>query len=181
MSKSLGNVVAPQEVTEQSGAEILGRGIRLFRRPEDWAGNFKHQIDAHRRLRNTLRYLIGNLTMSAHAVPVVEMPELERWVLHRLWQLDVHVRQCCETFDFHGLFRELYNFCTIDLSAFYFDIRKDCLCDPTISDATSGTDSLGGTIRLLDSVAGANFCFTAEEAWLQRNPGETESSPQDFP
>ena len=116
MSRSLlGNVVAPQEVTEQSGAEIL----RLWVVASDYSEDLKigpeilkHQIDAYRRLRNTLRYLIGNLHgyETAHAVPVVEMPELERWVLHRLWQLDVHVRQCCETFDFHGLFRDALSY-----------------------------------------------------------------------
>ena len=139
----------------------------------------KHQIDAYRRLRNTLRYLIGNLHgyEPAHAVPVVEMPELERWVLHRLWQLDVHVRQCCETFDFHGLFRELYNFCTIDLSAFYFDIRKDCLyCDPITSPTRRAAQTvLAELFDCLTAWLAPILCFTAEEAWLQRDPGETES------
>ena len=182
MSKSLGNVVAPQEVTEQSGAEIL----RLWVVASDYSEDLKigpeilkHQIDAYRRLRNTLRYLIGNLHgyEPAHAVPVVEMPELERWVLHRLWQLDVHVRQCCETFDFHGLFRELYNFCTIDLSAFYFDIRKDCLyCDPITSPTRRAAQTvLAELFDCLTAWLAPILCFTAEEAWLQRNPGETES------
>ena len=182
MSKSLGNVVAPQEVTEQSGAEIL----RLWVVASDYSEDLKigpeilkHQIDAYRRLRNTLRYLIGNLHgyEPAHAVPVVEMPELERWVLHRLWQLDVHVRQCCDTFDFHGLFRELYNFCTIDLSAFYFDIRKDCLyCDPITSPTRRAAQTvLAELFDCLTAWLAPILCFTAEEAWLQRNPGETES------
>ena len=182
MSKSLGNVVAPQEVTEQSGAEIL----RLWVVASDYSEDLKigpeilkHQIDAYRRLRNTLRYLIGNLHgyEPAHAVPVVEMPELERWVLHRLWQLDMHVRQCCETFDFHGLFRELYNFCTIDLSAFYFDIRKDCLyCDPITSPTRRAAQTvLAELFDCLTAWLAPILCFTAEEAWLQRNPGETES------
>ena len=182
MSKSLGNVVAPQEVTEQSGAEIL----RLWVVASDYSEDLKigpeilkHQIDAYRRLRNTLRYLIGNLHgyEPPHAVPVAEMPELERWVLHRLWQLDVHVRQCCETFDFHGLFRELYNFCTIDLSAFYFDIRKDCLyCDPITSPTRRAAQTvLAELFDCLTTWLAPILCFTAEEAWLQRNPGETES------
>ncbi len=182
MSKSLGNIVAPQEVTEQSGAEIL----RLWVVASDYSEDLKigpeilkHQIDAYRRLRNTLRYLIGNLHgyEPAHAVPVAEMPELERWVLHRLWQLDAHVRQCCETFDFHGLFRELYNFCTVDLSAFYFDIRKDCLyCDPITSPTRRAAQTvLAELFDCLTAWLAPILCFTAEEAWLQRNPGETES------
>ena len=182
MSKSLGNIVAPQEVTEQNGAEIL----RLWVVASDYSEDLKigpeilkHQIDAYRRLRNTLRYLMGNLHgyVPGNAVPVAEMPELERWVLHRLWQLNAHVRQCCETFDFHGLFRELYNFCTVDLSAFYFDIRKDCLyCDPTTSPTRRAAQTvLAELFDCLTAWLAPILCFTAEEAWLQRNPGETES------
>ena len=182
MSKSLGNIVAPQEVTEHSGAEIL----RLWVVASDYSEDLKigpeilkHQIDAYRRLRNTLRYLIGNLHgyEPAHAVPLAEMPELEHWVLHRLSLLDAHVRHCCETFDFHGLFRELYNFCTVDLSAFYFDIRKDCLyCDPTTSTTRRAAQTvLAELFDCLTAWLAPILCFTMEEAWLQRNPGETES------
>ena len=182
MSKSLGNIVAPQEVTEQNGAEIL----RLWVVASDYSEDLKigpeilkHQIDAYRRLRNTLRYLIGNLHGHdpSQAVPVTEMPELERWVLHRLWQLDAHVHQCCESFDFHGLFRELYNFCTVDLSAFYFDIRKDCLyCDPVTAPTRRAAQTvLAELFDCLTAWLAPILCFTAEEAWLQRNPGETES------
>ena len=94
-----------------------------------------------------------------------------------LWQLDAHVRQCCETFDFHGLFRELYNFCTVDLSAFYFDIRKDCLyCDPITSPTRRAAQTvLAELFDCLTAWLAPILCFTAEEAWLQRNPGETES------
>ncbi|MDP6388439.1 MAG: isoleucine--tRNA ligase, partial [Alphaproteobacteria bacterium] len=135
MSKSLGNIVSPQEVTEHQGAEIL----RLWVVASDYSEDLrigpeilKRQVDAYRRLRNTLRYLLGNLHRfdPKQRVRAADMPELERWVLHRLWEIDAKVRTCCADFDFHAMFRELYNFCTSDLSAFYFDIRKDCLyCD----------------------------------------------------
>jgi isoleucyl-tRNA synthetase len=182
MSKSLGNVTAPQTVIEQNGAEIL----RLWVVASDYSMDLKigpdilkHQIDAYRRLRNTLRYLIGNMNGhdASQAVPVADMPELERWVLHRLWQLDTHVRRCCSEYDFHGLFRELYNFCTIDLSAFYFDIRKDSLyCDPNGSPTRRAVQTvLGELYNCLTAWLAPILCFTAEEAWLQRNPGDAES------
>ena len=182
MSKSLGNIVAPQKITEQSGAEIL----RLWVVASDYSEDLKvgpeilkHQIDAYRRLRNTLRFLIGNLHgyEAATAFPVAEVPELEHWVLHRLWQLDTHVRRCCNEFDFHGLFRELYNFCTVDLSAFYFDIRKDCLyCDPVDSPSRRAAQTvLAQIFDCLTAWLAPILCFTAEEAWLARNPGENES------
>ena len=94
----------------------------------------KHQIDAYRRLRNTLRYLIGNLNGFDPVSGGTPSQDAGTGAmgLHRLWQLDAHVRRCCEEYDFHRLFLELYNFCTVDLSAFYFDIRKDTLyCDPS--------------------------------------------------
>ena len=173
---------APQKITEQSGAEIL----RLWVVASDYSEDLKvgpeilkHQIDAYRRLRNTLRFLIGNLHgyEAATAFPVAEVPELEHWVLHRLWQLDTHVRRCCNEFDFHGLFRELYNFCTVDLSAFYFDIRKDCLyCDPVDSPSRRAAQTvLAQIFDCLTAWLAPILCFTAEEAWLARNPGENES------
>jgi isoleucyl-tRNA synthetase len=176
MSKSLGNVVAPQDIMKQSGADIL----RLWVVGSDYSDDLrigpeilKHQSDVYRRLRNTLRYLLGALDgfAPAEAVGVEAMPELERWVLHRLAEIDGLVRRAVEAFDFHGMFTGLYNFCAVDLSAFYFDIRKDRLyCDGpddirrravrTVLDRTF--DAL---VRWLAPVA----CFTAEEAWLARH------------
>ena len=136
MSKSLGNVVAPQDVIRQSGAEIL----RLWAMSSDYAEDLrigpdiiKANVESYRKLRNTLRFLLGNL---AHyrpelAVPYAEMPELERYMLARLAELDVTVRAGYDAFDFKRVFHALLNFCVNDLSAFYFDIRKDALyCDP---------------------------------------------------
>jgi isoleucyl-tRNA synthetase len=144
MSKSVGNVIAPQAVIDQHGADIL----RLWVVAGDYSDDLrigpeiiKQQVDVYRRLRNTLRYLLGNLadlaaderlpveTMS-RAELVEALPELERWVLHRLWMLDAHLRRSCDEFEFHGFYAALHNFCAVELSAFYFDIRMDALyCD----------------------------------------------------
>jgi isoleucyl-tRNA synthetase len=176
MSKSLGNVTAPQDVMRQSGADIL----RLWVVGSDYSEDLrigpeilKHHTDVYRRLRNTLRYLLGALDGwdAAEAVPVAAMPELERWVLHRLAELDRLVRNAIEDYDFHTLFTGLHNFCAIDLSAFYFDIRKDRLyCD-------AAGDARRRAVRTVfdhcfDCLAkwlAPVLCFTAEEAWLARH------------
>src|SRR5262249_35022303 len=176
MSKSLGNVVAPQQVMKQHGADIL----RLWVVASDYAEDLKigpeilkHHAEAYRRLRNTLRYLLGALADFSPAERVAEatMPELERWVLHRLWELDRLVRQTCDDFQFHRLFTALHNFCAVDLSAFYFDIRKDSLyCDavddPTRRAARTVLDTL---FSCLTAWLAPVLCFPAEEAWLSRH------------
>ena len=182
MSKSLGNVVAPQDVIRQSGAEIL----RLWAMSSDYAEDLrigpdiiKANVESYRKLRNTLRFMLGNL---AHyepslAVGYAEMPELERYMLSRLAELDQLVRAGYEAFDFKRVFHALLNFCVNDLSAFYFDIRKDALyCDPYDSVARRSA------LTVLDIVFGAltawlapMLAFTMEEAWLNRFPGEASS------
>ena len=132
MSKSMGNVTAPQDIIERNGADIL----RLWVVGSDYSEDLrigpeilKRQIDLYRRLRNTLRYVIGNLSdfSDDELIDFDQMPELERWVLHRISELDIIIRKDIENFDFHNLFQQLHNFCSVDLSAFYFDIRKDVL------------------------------------------------------
>ena len=182
MSKSLGNVVAPQDVIRQSGAEIL----RLWAMSSDYAEDLrigpdiiKANVESYRKLRNTLRFMLGNL---AHyepslAVGYAEMPELERYMLSRLAELDQLVRAGYEAFDFKRVFHALLNFCVNDLSAFHFDIRKDALyCDPYDSVARRSA------LTVLDIVFGAltawlapMLAFTMEEAWLNRFPGEASS------
>ncbi len=175
MSKSLGNVVSPQEIIEKNGADIL----RLWVVASDYAEDvrigpeiLRHQVDTYRRLRNTLRYLIGNLADfdPAERLPVEQMPELERWVLHRLSELDRVVRQGCHDFDFHRIYRELHNFCAVDLSAFYFDIRKDQLyCDrPDSIRRRACRTVLDLLFDHLTAWLAPILCFTAEEAWLAR-------------
>jgi isoleucyl-tRNA synthetase len=183
MSKSLGNVIAPQQIMQQSGADIL----RLWVVGSDYAEDvrigpeiLKRQSDAYRRLRNTLRYLLGALDgySQAEAVDFEAMPELERWILHRLAQLDELVRRSVETLDFHGMFAALHNFCAIDLSAFYFDIRKDRLyCDAPGEIARRAVRTvLDRCFDCLVRWLAPMICFTAEEAWLARHGDAPEQS-----
>jgi isoleucyl-tRNA synthetase len=176
MSKSLGNVIAPQEVMQQYGADIL----RLWVVGSDYTEDLrigpeilKHHSDVYRRLRNTLRYLLGALDgfSAAESVDVDAMPELERWVLHRLTELDRLVRDAVEAFDFHGLFTALHNFCAVDLSAFYLDIRKDRLyCDaPDDVRRRAARTVLDRCFDCLARWLAPVICFTAEEAWLIRH------------
>jgi isoleucyl-tRNA synthetase len=176
MSKSLGNVIAPQDVMRQSGADIL----RLWVVGSDYSEDLrigpeilKHHSDIYRRLRNTLRYLLGALEgySAKEAVPAAEMPELDRWVLHRLAELDALVRQAIEDFDFHAMFTALHNFCAVDLSAFYFDIRKDRLyCDAADDPARRAVRTvLDRTFDCLVRWLAPILCYTADEAWLARH------------
>jgi len=105
------------------------------------------------------------------------MPELERWVLHRIWELDRMVRRSCEAFDFHPLFAELHNFCAVELSAFYFDVRKDSLyCDRADAVRRRAARTVLDTLfDCLTAWLAPFLCFTAEEAWLARHPGPDES------
>ena len=174
-SKSLGNVVAPQDVMRQSGADIL----RLWVVASDYTQDLsigpeilKHMGDAYRRLRNTLRYLLGALAgfTSEEAVAPDASPDLDRWVLHRLAELDQIVRQGIADYDYHAIFTALHNFCAVDLSAFYFDIRKDRLyCDGADDLRRRATRTvLDRTFDCLVRWLAPILCFTAEEAWLAR-------------
>ena len=182
MSKSLGNITAPQEVVEKNGADIL----RLWVVGSDYSDDLrigpeivKHHTDIYRRLRNTLRYLLGNLNdfSEEERLDVGQLPELELWILNRLYQLDKILRQACSNYEFHQFFGELHNFCTNDLSAFYFDIRKDTLyCDRKDSiKRRSARTILDDLFNCLVVWLAPFICFTAEEAWLSRFPGEEES------
>ena len=182
MSKSLGNITAPKEVVEQNGADIL----RLWVVGSDYSEDMrigpeivKYHTDIYRRLRNTLRYIMGNLHGfgDAERLHISEMPELERWVLHRITELDGMLRLACNNFEFHSLFNELHSFCTVDLSAFYFDIRKDSLyCDRVDAIKRRAVRTiLDELFKCLTAWLAPFICFTAEEAWLTRFPGEDES------
>ncbi len=182
MSKSLGNIVAPQEVVEAHGADVL----RLWVVGSDYSEDLrigpeilKQHADIYRRLRNTLRFLLGNLNgfKDGERLGVGEMPELERWVLHRLWELDGMVRKACDDFLFHPLFAELHTFCTVDLSAFYLDVRKDSLyCDRADSPRRRAARTvLDHLFDHLTAWLAPFICFTAEEAWLARHPDDDGS------
>ncbi|RED48530.1 isoleucine--tRNA ligase [Aestuariispira insulae] len=183
MSKSLGNVVVPQEVNDQFGAEALRIWVVASNYSEDLRIGpeiIKKQVDSYRRLRNTLRWLLGNLASydASKRVAIFDMPELDRWVLHRLAQLDKVVREACDAYDFHRLFRELHDFCALDLSAFYFDIRKDALyCDaPSDIKRLSALTVLDELFNCLTAWLAPILCFTAEEAWLTRTGDALDNS-----
>ena len=172
MSKSLGNVVVPQKIIEQNGADIL----RLWVVSSDYYDDLriggeiiKRQTDHYRRIRNTLRYLLGAIDGfgASEAVSYEEMPELDRWILHRLTEIDAQVREKSASYDFHGVFTTLHDFCNSDLSAFYFDIRKDRLyCDDPASGERKATRyAMVKTFESLVAWIAPILCFTAEEAW----------------
>jgi len=184
MSKSLGNIIPSEEAIAKHGADVL----RLWVVGSDYTADLrvsddilKYHGDIYRRLRNTLRYLLGNLNgfEESERVRPAEMPELERWVLHRLSELDRLMRQTCDDFQFHPFFAELHNFCAVDLSAFYFDVRKDSLyCDrPDSRRRRAARTVLDHLFDCLTAWLAPFVCFTAEEAWLARYPkgGAAES------
>ncbi len=182
MSKSLGNVTAPQDVIKQSGADIL----RMWVCASDYADDLrigpeilKTTVDTYRKLRNTIRWMLGSLAhfREEDRIAPAKMPELERLMLHRLAELDRHVRQAYADFDYKRIFAALSVFMTTDLSAFYFDIRKDALyCDPNSS--TTRKASLTVIDHLFRTTVlwlAPMLPFTAEEAWLARYPSEDGS------
>ena len=140
---------------------------------------------SYRRLRNTLRFLLGNLSdfHTHERLAAAELPALERWVLHRLHGLDRDVRRWCEDFAFHEMFVALHHFCAVDLSAFYFDIRKDSLyCDPVDSPRRRAVRTvLDSLFDCLTAWLAPFICFTAEEAWLARHPDDESVHLRVFP
>jgi isoleucyl-tRNA synthetase len=174
-SKSLGNVTAPQKIIDEYGADILRLWVMNTDIAEDQRIGkeiLKQQSELYRRIRNTLRWLLGGLAgfSDEERVTYAEMPELERFVLHRLAELDRRVRQAVETYDWTGVVPDLHNFCAGDLSAFYFDIRKDALyCDrPDSMRRRACRSVLDALHRCLCTWLAPTLCFTAEEAWTTR-------------
>jgi len=188
MSKSLGNTVAPQEVIDQYGADIL----RLWVAQSDYTVDLrigdkiiKGVADSYRRLRNTMRFMLGALAdyTPDQQVDPADMPELERWVLHRLWELDGQVRKGYAEYDFQGVFQALFNFATVDLSAYYFDIRKDALyCDGDSLRRRAARTVMDILFQRLTTWLAPILVFTMEEVWLERHKGPGASVHlHDFP
>jgi isoleucyl-tRNA synthetase len=181
MSKSLGNTVAPVAVIKEYGADIL----RLWVAQSDYTIDLrigpeilKGTADSYRRLRNTMRFVLGNLHgfTEGERVAAAEMPELERWVLHRLSDLDATVREGYAKYDFQGVFRAVFEFATSDLSAFYFDIRKDTLyCDGDTLRRKSCRTVLDLIFHRLTTWLAPMLVFTMEDVWLSRFPDSTGS------
>jgi isoleucyl-tRNA synthetase len=175
-------------VIKDSGADIL----RMWVCAADYADDLrigseilKTTADTYRRLRNTLRWMLGNLAHfeAADNVAHDKMPELERLMLHRLAELDGLVRQAYADFDYKRIFAALNAFMTVDLSAFYFDIRKDALyCDPYSSVTRKACLTvLDHLFRATVTWLAPMLCFTAEEAWLARDPAAVSVHLEQFP
>lgn len=188
MSKSVGNTVAPEDVTKQYGADIL----RLWVAQADYTADLrigpeilKGVADSYRRLRNTMRYMLGAVSHFSEAdrVDPSDMPELERWVLHRLAELDEVVRAGYDAYDFQGVFQQLFNFATVELSAFYFDIRKDALyCDGDTARRRAARTVMDILFHRLTTWLAPVLVFTMEEVWLERFGGDDASVHlQDIP
>jgi isoleucyl-tRNA synthetase len=138
MSKSVGNVIAPEDILKKYGADILRIWVSSSNYAEDLRIDYsilEQHADSYRKIRNTFRYLLGNINddfeeIDLEKIDIKKLPELEQFMLHKIYTLDLNFKKNFRNYDFHNLYKELLNFCTVDLSAFYFDIRKDCLyCD----------------------------------------------------
>ena len=190
MSKSKGNALAPQEVMKTNGADILRLWVASADTTNDirfGAEIIKSSTDAYRKIRNTLRWILGALghfDKETDQVPLKQLPELERLMLHTLHELDGQIRKAYETYDYRKVISLLSQFMNTDLSAFYFDIRKDTLyCEPRSSIKRKAA------LTVIDQIFGCISCwlapilsFTAEEAWLSRYPSDTGSVHlQQFP
>ena len=185
MSKSAGNVIAPEEVINQLGADVL----RLWVAAEDYKDDIKisseilkRLADSYFRIRNTYRFLLGNLydfDPEKDRVPYGELQEMDRWALHQLQKLTARVREAYERFEFHTVYHSVQNFCAVEMSALYFDILKDRLY--TFSASSRGRKSaqtaLDEILKALTCLMAPILSFTAEEVWkyLPPEPGKAES------
>jgi len=173
MSKSLGNIVAPSEVIDKYGAEIL----RLWVSASDYRDDIrisekflKQLSDAYRRIRNTCRFLLGNLAdfnPEKDSVSYKLMPDIDRFALHRLSELIEKTRKAYDTYEFHLVYHALYNYCTLDLSAFYLDILKDRLytSPPKSKERRSAQTVMYSMLDSMVRLMAPILSFTAEEIW----------------
>ena len=187
MSKSKGNVTAPQDIMKDAGADIL----RLWVMSSDYAEDLRvgktiiqTNIDAYRKIRNTIRWMLGTLAHdTGEEIAYADLPELEKLMLHRLAELDQLVRKAYDDFDFKRITRALTDFANVELSAFYFDIRKDTLyCDAPSS--LKRRSSLFVIRKLFDCLVlwfAPMMPFTTEEAWLSRDPNAESVHLEQFP
>jgi isoleucyl-tRNA synthetase len=180
MSKSVGNVILPQTIADKNGADIF----RLWVASSDFTqdlrmGNdvIQSNTDAYRRLRNTIRFMLANLAGfdEAERVTPADMPELERYILAKLAEIDAVVREGYTKYDFNRVYNTVFSFCTNELSALYFDIRKDVLyCDAKGSLRRRATRTVTDeAFRRVVTWLAPILCFTMEEAWTLRFPNES--------
>ena len=187
MSKSLGNQVFPQDVMAQSGADILRLWVMNTDYWEDQRLGktiIQTNIDAYRKIRNTIRWMLGTLAHDkGEEIAYADLPALEKLMLHRLAELDDVVRKGYDEFDFKRVVRSLSDFANVELSAFYFDVRKDALyCDAPSS--LRRRAALHVIHKLFESLVlwfAPMLPFTMEEAWLSRNPEAESVHLEQFP
>lgn len=191
MSKSIGNVVAPKNVIQRNGAEIL----RLWVSAEDYRDDvrisdeiLKRMVEAYRKIRNTVRYLLANLydfDPATDRVPRDRMPEIDRWALHKLQELIRKVDRAYEEFSFHTIYHALYHFCTVEMSARYLDILKDRLYISLSNSVPrrSAQTVLFEVATVLTRLMAPILSFTAEEIWAAIPKGVADASVHisDFP
>jgi isoleucyl-tRNA synthetase len=188
MAKSLGNVVAPQSVIADAGADILRFWVAASDYSEDLRIGpeiLKTFGETYRKLRNTIRWMLGTLAHyeAEETVGIADMPELERLMLHRLAELDSEIREAYACFDYKRVVARLSAFLNTDLSAFYFDIRKDALyCDPPSSmKRHAALEAIEQIFRAVILWLAPILVFTCEEAWLARYPKATSVHLEQFP
>ncbi len=188
MAKSVGNVVAPQTVIKDSGADIL----RLWVAASDYSDDLrigaeilKTFVETYKKMRNTMRWMLGALGHHEVGPAIVprQMGEIERLMLHRLADLDPDIRDAYARFDYKRVVARLSMFLNTDLSAFYFDIRKDALyCDaPSSPRRRAALDVIEQIFRCVTLWLAPILVFTAEEAWLSRYPDATSVHLESFP
>ncbi|WP_305042872.1 isoleucine--tRNA ligase [Geoalkalibacter sp.] len=183
MSKSMGNVISPEEVIKKYGAEIL----RLWVAAQDYRDDIRisqeilqRLSDAYRRIRNTARYILGNLhdfDPAADRVPLGDLLEIDRWALSRLEGLVKRVERSYEDYEFHVLYHAVHNFCAVDMSAFYLDVLKDRLYikPPKSLARRSAQTAMYLILDALTRLIAPVLSFTADEIWVEL-PGEREPS-----
>ena len=186
MSKSQGNVIAPEDILKKYGADILRIWVASSNYAEDLRIDYSildQHAESYRKIRNTFRYLLGNIKdeyeeYDFNNLEIVNLPDLEKYMLHRLAKVNQSFHQNFHSYNFHQLYKELLNFCTVELSAFYFDIRKDLLyCDPINSDKRSDCIKvLNIILQCLLKWFAPILSFTTEEIFKLLNQNSDKQS-----
>ena len=186
MSKSLGNVIAPEDILKKYGADILRIWVASSNYAEDLRIDYSildQHAESYRKIRNTFRFLLGNIKdqfedYDFEKLEINNLPDLERYMLHRIATLNINFHKYFNSYNFHGLYKELLNFCTVELSAFYFDIRKDLLyCDPLNSKKRSDCIKvLNIILKCLLKWFAPILSFTTEEIFKLINQEKDEES-----